>query len=455
MKKTITLLTLLLITLGYSQENSININVEDVAISGLFSNFKFVEEKISNIPIYKDTLIETQKYTELLRKMNSYQEDYNKWLSVKKNNEEFNADIETIENNLETYVKSKEDYSITKPLIDNAQNLILKNKIYNYDGYGRPNHELIILSKNGKKPQKTRSFLDDMNYETPIEICLRYCKSTNKLNEPTKSQSVTNYIELEEQLARTKRFENQRLPTNKSTTKKGLLMNLDSFVPNAELIGTYTISQSKYTIMNNSEGYAENELVETVISSESSSSKKMVSEILTNTLTGKKYVCTNSNLLSELEAKRKESTIKQQALLQMSKYGTVYYDKERESNMLKIQTGVLKLSSYDLQDIPELVSAYNSLYTKLANNIKQMPTHIAILKKYYNLYQIQRRNMSQATILAWSKAMKSARPIRESMQKLVLDKHFGDYGFYPILKYQGTDEDFDLYYNASLNILGL
>jgi hypothetical protein len=48
----------------------------------------------------------------------------------------------------------------------------------------------------------------------------------------------------------------------------------------------------------------------------------------------------------------------------LTKYGTVYYDKERESDMLKIQTGVMKLSGYNPKDIPEFVSIYNSLYTK-------------------------------------------------------------------------------------------
>ena len=455
MNKTITLLTLFVFTLGYSQENSITITTEDVAINGLFSNFKFVEEKTSNISIYKDTLIETPEYKGLYSKMNTYKEAYNRWLNQKKTNEEFNADIASIINNLETFVKSKEDYLVTKPLIETAQNLILKNKVCYLDGYGRSNNELIILSKNGKKPQKTRSFMDDVKYETPLEICLRNCKSLNKLNEPEKSQNIRNYIELEEEMLATKRYENKRLPTDKTIAKKGLIMNRDLLIPNTELIGAFSISHSRYVLMNNLEGYAENELVETNTKSESESSKIIVSEILTNTISGKKYISTNSNILIELESKRKEIVLKQQVLLQISKYGTVYYDKERESDMLKIQTGTLQLSSYNLKDIPELVSAYNSLYTKIGNNKKLMPSYVAILKKYYNLYQIQRRNMSQANISAWSKAIKNATLIRESMQKLVLENHFGDYGFYPILKYQGTEEDFDLYYNAGLNILGL
>lgn len=455
MNKTITLLTLFVFTLGYSQENSITITTEDVAINGLFSNFKFVEEKTANIPIYKDTLIETTEYKGLNSKMNTYKEAYNRWLNQKKTNEEFNTDIASIVNNLETFVKSKEDYLVTKPLIETAQILILKNKICYLDGYGRSNNELIILSKNGKKPQKTRSFMDDVKFETPLEICLRNCKSLNKLNEPEKSQNVINYIELEEQMAATKRYENKRLPTDKIIAKKGFILNRDLIIPNTELIGAFTISLSKYVLMNNSEGYAENELVEIALSTETPTPKNTGSEILTNIITGKKYISTNSNILTELESKRKEIVLKQQALLQISKYGTVYYDKERESDMLKIQSGTLKLSSYNLKDIPELVPTYNSLYTKMGNIVKQMPPHIVILKKYYNLFHIQGRNMSQANISAWSKAINNATPIRESMQKLVMDNHFSDYGFYPKLKYEGTDEDFDLYYNAALTILGL
>lgn len=141
--------------------------------------------------------------------------------------------------------------------------------------------------------------------------------------------------------------------------------------------------------------------------------------------------------------------------INLAKYGTLYYDKELESDMLKIKMGAMKLSNYNPQDIPEFVAIYNSLYTKLDNNVRQMPAHIAILKKYYNLYQIQRRNMSQTNINAWIKAVKSATPLRESMQKLIMDDHYGDMSFYPTLKYEGIQEDFDLYYNASLNILGL
>jgi hypothetical protein len=63
--------------------------------------------------------------------------------------------------------------------------------------------------------------------------------------------------------------------------------------------------------------------------------------------------------------------------------------------------------------------------------------------------------MSQTNINAWIKAVKSAVPIRTSMQGIIMNEHFGDFGFYPNLKYEGRHEDFDLYYNASLSILGL
>jgi hypothetical protein len=142
------------------------------------------------------------------------------------------------------------------------------------------------------------------------------------------------------------------------------------------------------------------------------------------------------------------------AIGKLAKYGTVYYDKERESVMLKIQTGVMKLSGYNPKDIPEFVSIYNSLYTKEVTIVKQMPAHIAILKKFYTLHRIQGRNMSQTNINAWIKAVKLATPLRESMQKIVMNDHYGDFNFYPNLKYEGTPEDFDLYFNASWSILG-
>jgi hypothetical protein len=148
-------------------------------------------------------------------------------------------------------------------------------------------------------------------------------------------------------------------------------------------------------------------------------------------------------------------TSEEPAKINLAKFGTLYYDKVLESDMLKIKTGAMKLSKYNPQDIPEFVAIYNSLYTKSASIVQQMPPHIAVLKKYYNLYKIQRRNMSQANISDWSKAIKAATPIRVSMQKIVMDEHYGDMSFYPTLKYKGIHEDFDLYYNASLNILGL
>lgn len=155
------------------------------------------------------------------------------------------------------------------------------------------------------------------------------------------------------------------------------------------------------------------------------------------------------------QEKSTTATSEEPAKINLAKFGTLYYDKELESEMLKIKTGAMKLSKYNPQDIPEFVAIYNSLYSKPASIVKQMPAHIATLKKYYNLYQIQRRNMSQTNIFAWSKAMKAATPIRESMQKIVMDDHYGDMSFYPNLKDEGIQEDFDLYYNASLNILGL
>jgi len=148
-------------------------------------------------------------------------------------------------------------------------------------------------------------------------------------------------------------------------------------------------------------------------------------------------------------------TSEEPAKVNIAKFGTLYYDKELESDMLKIKTGAMKLSKYNPQDIPEFVAIYNSLYTKSESIGKQMPVHITILKKYYNLYQIQRRNMSQANISVWSKAIKVATPIRVAMQKIVMDEHYGDLSFYPTLKYEGIQEDFDLYYNASLTVLGL
>jgi hypothetical protein len=83
-----------------------------------------------------------------------------------------------------------------------------------------------------------------------------------------------------------------------------------------------------------------------------------------------------------------------------------------------------------------------------------MPAHITILKKFYTLHRVQGRNMSQTNVNAWIKAVKSAMPLREFMQKNVMNNHYGDFNFYPNLKYEGTLEDFDLYYNASWSILG-
>ncbi len=456
MKKAITLLALLLSILGYSQQKSISITTEDVVINKLTSSLKIIEEKNIDIPVYKDTLVETQEYKEVFREMNRYRKDYDQWLKFKKNNEEINADIATIINNLESYSKSKEKYEITKPLIDEAQNLILKNKIYYHDSYGRTNNELIILSPNGKKPQKTRSFLDQSNYETTIERCLWYCKAINKLEEPTKAWEVDRYLDSERKLVTVDQFKKKRLPSNNVIVKKCLLLNGSTIVQDSELVGDFEVSNSKYTVLYDSEGYVNNEVIEgTLLDQKVNKPKTLGSEIFTNVTTGKKYFSDNPELLSNIESQKKLIAEKQQSRKELSKYGTVYYDKERESEMLKIETGAMNLSRYNPQDIPQFVSIYNSLYTKYGSIINQMPAHIAILKKYYTLQRMQGRNMSQANINTWIKAVKSAAPIRTSIRGIIMNEHFGDLGFYPNLKYEERHEDFDLYYNASLSILGL
>lgn len=456
MKKTIAFLVILISLSGYSQAQSINLSAEDVEINKLTDTFKIIEEKSVDIPVYKDTLVENQDYKDLVCWMNGYKKEYDQWLKVNKINEAYNTDIAKIISNLETYIKSKENYDITKLLIDEAQNLILKNKIYYHDHYGRTNNELIVLTPNGKKPQKTRSLFDAPDYKTPIERCLSYCKSVKKLKEPYKDLSVVRYLEFEKQLAAAQQFETIRVPSNKTVTTKRLVLDDVAILKESELIGTFNISESKYAIFSESENYANNEVVPIALFNKNTDKEKTLgSEIFTNVVTGKEYFSDNAELLLNIASRKKLLLEKQQIKRNLSKYGTVYYDKERESDMLKIQTGAMKLSRYNPQDIPEFVSIYNSLYGKLGNNIKQMPAHITVLKKYYNLYQIQRRNISQANINSWSQAVKTAAPIRQSMQKIVMDEHFGDAGFYPNTKYEGTQEDFDLYYNASLTILGL
>lgn len=453
MKKTIALLTLLICLSGYSQEKTISISAEDLAFNKLTSVLKIVEEKTIDIPIYKDTLVKTKEYKEIVSSMDGYKNEYDKWSKVKKTNEEFNVDIATIVNNLESYIQSKEDYEVTKPLIDETQQLILKNKIYYHDRYGRTNNELIILSSNGKKPQKSRSFLENPDYETPIERCLRYCKSVKK-EEPAKYLYVTRYLELEKQLDSVQEFETIRVPSNKMTSKKCLLLNNSAIIQESDLIGTFYVSESKYAILSESEGHTDNEVV-AFFGKKVNNQKSVESEIFTSVTTGKKYFSANPELLSEMETNRKQMAEKKQAIQQLSKFGTVYYDKARESDMLKIQTGAMKLSGYNPKDIPEFISIYNSLYGKLENNVKQMPAHITVLKKFYSLHRIQGRMMSQANINAWSQAVKTATPIRQSIQKIVMAEHFGDASFYPNAKYIGTQEDFDLYYNASVSILGI
>ncbi len=160
-------------------------------------------------------------------------------------------------------------------------------------------------------------------------------------------------------------------------------------------------------------------------------------------------------LLGYSQEKTIDSSTAAAVKINLVKFGTLYFDKELTSDMLKIKTGAMKLSGYDPQDIPQFVSIYNSIYTKLGNTIKQMPAHIAILKKYYTLHRVQGRNMSQTNINAWIKAIQAATPIRLSMQKIIMEEHYGDLSFYPNIKYEGTHEDFDLYYNASLSILGI
>lgn len=456
MKKTILLLALLLNILGHAQGKTIIITAEDVTFSKLTNSIKIVEDKIIDIPIYKDTLVETQEYKELVQMMNGYKRDYNQWLKEKKSNEEYNRDIATIINNLKSYLQSKENYEITKPWIDEVQRLIFKNKIYYHDNYGRTNNESIILSPNGKKPQKTRSFLDEPNYQTPIERCLWYCRTIDKLEEPVKYQNVTRYLEIENKLPTVQQYKNLRVPSNKTVSKNCLQLNDSSIVKEEEIIGTFNVSESKYTVVSESEGYAKNEVIETVLLDKNGNNLKIKeSEILINSITGKKYFSNNPQLVSNIEDQKKLISDKQQSRQQLSKYGSIYYDKERESDMLKIQTGVMKLSGYNTNDIPEFISIYNSLYTKSANYVKQMPAHILILKKYYTLHKIQGRKMSQANINAWIKAVKTATPLRESMKKIVMNDHYGDLSFYPNAKYEGTQEDFDLYYNASLSILGI
>lgn len=456
MKKSILLFAILLNVSGHTQVKSISITSADIALNKLTNRLKIIEEKTVDIPIYKDTLIETQEYQEVVREMNQYREGYNEWLKVKKTNEEFNTDIATIINKLESYIKSKENYEITKPLIDEAQRLILKNKIYYHDSYGRTNNELIILSPNGKKPQKTKSFLDDPNYETPIERCLWYCKAINKLDQPTKYQNVTNYLELEKQLVTVRQFETIRVSSNKTVTKKCLLLDEVTIVQESELIGDFTVSDSKYAILYDSEGHANNEVIEmSLLKLNFDKQKTLGSEIFTNATTGKKYFSNSPELLSNIESQKKLMFEKQHSREELSKYGIIYYDKERESDMLKIKTGVIKLSNYNQKDIPEFIVIYNSLYAKYGSIINQMPAHIAMLKKYYTLHRMQGRNMSQTNINAWIKAVKSATPIRASMRVIIMNEHYGDMGFYPNLTNGGVHENFDLYYNAGLTILGL
>lgn len=456
MKKVLALQAILLCLSGYSQQKSICISAEDVLMYKLTNSLKIIEEKNVNIPIYMDTLVETQEYKEVILERNRYKANYDQWLKFKKNNEEFNTDIATIINNLETYSKSKENYERTKPLIDEAQNLILKNKIYYHDRDGRTNNELIILSPNGKKPQKTRSFLDQSNYETPIERCLWYCKAINKLEEPTKAWEVDRYLDSERKLVTVDQFKKKRLPSNNVIVKKCLLLNETTLVQDSELVGDFEVSDSKYAILVESEGHTNNEVIAvSLIKPDFDKPKVLGSEIFTNVTTGKKYFSDNPELLSNIESQKKLIGEKQQSRKELSKYGTVYYDKERESEMLKIQTGAMNLSRYNPQDIPQFVSIYNSLYTKYGSIINQMPAHIAILKKYYTLQRMQGRNMSQANINTWIKSVKSATPIRTSIRGIIMNEHFGDLGFYPNLKYEERHEDFDLYYNASLSILGL
>jgi hypothetical protein len=161
------------------------------------------------------------------------------------------------------------------------------------------------------------------------------------------------------------------------------------------------------------------------------------------------------NYLGYSQEKTIDSSATKAVKINLSKFGTLYYDKALASDMLKIKTGAIKLSGYNPEDIPQFVTIYNSIYTKLGNTIKQMPAHIAVLKKYYTLHRVQGRNMSQTNINAWIKAVKAATPIRLSMQKIIMEEHFGDLSFYPNIKYAGIHEDFDLYYNASLSILGI
>jgi hypothetical protein len=456
MKKAYTILVILLCVSGYSQQKSISLTTEDVVNNKLNNSLKILEEKSIDIPIYKDTLIEFGDYKELIVEMNRYKKEYDQWLKFKKINEELNADITTIINNLEAYSKSKENYETTKPLIDEAQHLILKNKIYYHDHYGRTNNELIILSPKGKKPQKTRSLLDASDYETPIERCLSYCKSIKKREEPHKDLNVTRYEEFEKQLAATQQFETIRVPSNKTVTTKRLLLIDTAISQESELIGTFNISESKYAVLLESDGHANNEVIKVaLLNPKATKTKNIGSEIFTNVVTGLKYFSENTEIVKNIESQKKLLLAAQQSKRDLSKYGIVYYDKERESDMLKIQTGALKLSSYNPEDIAQFVSIYNSLYTKYGSIINQMPAHIAILKKYYTLHRMQGRNLSQTNINSWIKAVKAAAPIRTSIRGIVMNEHFDDLGFYPNLKYEGRHEDFDLYYNASLSILGL
>lgn len=265
MKKTFTLLVILLCVSVYSQPKSISLTTEDIIINKLTNSLKILEEKSIDIPIYKDTLIESDEYKDLVREMNRFKKEYDQWLKFKKINEEVNADITTIINNLEAYSKSKENYETTKPLIDEAQHLILKNKIYYHDRYGRTNNELIILSPKGKKPQKTRSLLDAPDYETPIERCLSYCKSIKKPEEPYKDLSVIRYQDFEKQLAATQQFETIRVPSNKTVTTKRLLLVDTAISQESELIGTFNISESKYAVLLESDGHANNEVIEVAL----------------------------------------------------------------------------------------------------------------------------------------------------------------------------------------------
>lgn len=401
---------------------------------------------------YIDGQVNTNEYNLLLERMKEYKPAYDEYKKKVSTDSIFKADLKTICEKINLYLSSNEKSDIKEQYLIQAQSIANSHKLEitgdntsffakKLNDYGQTKNEAKTFKLYDGK--KVGSKKDIEFYKSEIEKI--------KVPDIKVSHEAKNYIELLEKEKKIQKTEPGKALSSETLKRTSFI--IDNEIEITSLSGEFQELPNKYmlALRDIENKFVKDELTNDTKGYYNTGGLTKEYSLIKKTNSDDYYYIMSDDYLSTLIFKQKVNEL----LSMVHKLGYKEY-KEGQDLYIKSKTSEIRLDVRiynELKKNPNYISTLDSDQAKITALVNQTIPHSKTLDKYLSQYNIQRRNLSTATINSWRTATTEAQKLLNQINKLS-EKYDGNYSF-TLLNKSNTLDIFLDNLNASKGMLGM